>query len=80
MIDGFEMIAERFAAHGNAVFDDFRRFAQREGVPLDGVGRIGEINVVVLLELRQAADDNGRRRSSRASFSSIPPARASSMV
>ena len=55
MIDGLEMVAERFATHGNAVLDDFRRFAQREGVPLDGVRRVGEINIVVLLELRQGS-------------------------
>lgn len=57
MVHSFEMIAKRFTAHGNAVFDDFRRFAQRESVSLDGVGRIGEVNVIMLLELRQG----GRR-------------------
>ena len=55
MIDGFEMVAKRFAANRDAVLDDLRRLAQREGVSLDRVGRVGQFNVVMLLELRQGS-------------------------
>jgi hypothetical protein len=32
MIDGFEMVAKRFAANRNTVLNDFRRFTQCEGI------------------------------------------------
>ena len=55
MIDGFEMVAKRFAANGNAVLDHFRRLTQGEGIALDRVGRVGEFDVVVFLELHQGS-------------------------
>jgi hypothetical protein len=55
MIDGFEMVAERFAADRDAMLDDFRRLSQREGVSLDRVGRIGQFNVKIFLKLRQGS-------------------------
>ena len=55
MIDGFEMVTKRFAPNRNAVLDDLRRLTQREGVSLDSVGRVGQFNVVVLLQLRQGS-------------------------
>jgi hypothetical protein len=53
MIDGFEVVAQRLAADGNAMLDDLGRFAKREGVSLDRVRRVGQFDVVVFLKLRQ---------------------------
>ena len=53
MVDGFEVLAERFTADRNAVLDDFRGLAEAERVPLDRVGRVGQLDVVTFLQLRQ---------------------------
>ncbi len=53
MVDRFEMIAERFAAHGNAVLDDLGGLAKGERVSFDRVGRVGQLDVIMFLKLRQ---------------------------
>jgi hypothetical protein len=53
MVDGFEVLAERFTADRNAVLDDFRGLAEAERVSLDRVGRVGQLDVVTFLQLRQ---------------------------
>ena len=60
MIDGFEMVAQRFAADGDPVLDDLGRFAKRERVSLDGVRGIGQLDVIMLLQLREGG---GRQRA-----------------
>ncbi len=54
VIHGFEVISERLAADSDAVFDDLCRFAKRKGIPFDRVGRVGEFDVVVFLQLPQS--------------------------
>ena len=41
MVDRFQVIAQRLAAHGNAVFNQLRRLAQGQRIAFDGIGRIG---------------------------------------
>ena len=50
MIDGLKVIAEGFAANSYAVLDDFGGFAQRQGVPLNRVRRVGEFNILIVLK------------------------------
>ncbi len=52
MINRFEVVAQRFAADGNAMFDHFRRLTQREGISLDRIGRESQIDIVMFLQLR----------------------------
>src|SRR5450755_2854555 len=53
MIDRLEMIAQRLAADCDAVLDDLGRLAARERVSLNGVRRVGQLDVVIFLELRE---------------------------
>jgi hypothetical protein len=52
-VDRVEMIAQGLATGGDAVFDDFRRLTQGEGVALDGVGSVRQVNVVRFLQGEQ---------------------------
>ena len=54
-VDRFEVIPERFAADRDPVLDDERRFGRQEGVSLDRVRGVGEIEIMDVLEIGQAA-------------------------
>ena len=54
VINCFEMILQRLAAHRDAVLDDLRRLAGGERVPLDCVRGIGQLDVIVFLQLHQS--------------------------
>ena len=53
MVDRLEVILKRLAATGDALFDDQRRLGRTERVPLDRVRRIGQFEIVVVLEIAQ---------------------------
>lgn len=53
MIDSFEVVAQRLAADGDAMLDEFRGFAQRQRVAFDSVGSVGQIDVVGFLQREQ---------------------------
>ncbi len=46
MVNRLKMVSQGFAANGNAVFNNLRRFAQCEGVAFNRVGWLGPINVM----------------------------------
>ena len=60
MIDGFEMLAEGFAANRDAVLDHFGGFTQRQGIPLDRVRCIGQFKIMDMLKVAQSS---GRKRT-----------------
>ncbi len=62
MIDRLLVILERLAPHGESFFQDERGFLPSEGVPLDGVGGIGELDIVPSIELRQRLLREGAER------------------
>ena len=51
VIESFQVILERLAAHSDAVLDDLGGLAMSERVPLKRVGGIGQLDVVILLQL-----------------------------
>ena len=51
MIEGLQVILEWLSAYGNSLLDNKRGLNRAEGVPLDGVRRVGDFHVVVVLEL-----------------------------
>lgn len=53
MVYCLQMIAERFAAHGDTVLDQLRRFAPGQRVAFDSVGCIGQMNVIGFLQGNQ---------------------------
>lgn len=55
MIDRFQVVLERFAGNGDAVFDNHRGLDGGEGVSLDCVRRAGEFEVVRVVEICRAA-------------------------
>ena len=65
MIDSFEMVAQRFATDRDPVLDDLGSLPKRERVSLDGVRGIGQLDVIMLLQLRQG---NGRQRAQAIEF------------
>jgi hypothetical protein len=77
MINGFKMIAQRLATHREAVFDKLRRLAQCQRVAFDGVGGVGQINVIRFLQGSNAARETGRIASSRSFLAAIAVASSS---
>jgi len=53
MVHGFKVVAQGFSSHRDAVFDKLCRLAQRECVALDGVRRVGQVNIIGFLEGQQ---------------------------
>ena len=53
VIDGFEVITQRLAADRDAMLDDLGRLSQGGRVPLDGIRRVGQFDIIVLLDLCQ---------------------------
>ena len=53
VIDRLKVFAQRFAADGDAVFDHFRRLTVGKRVSFDGVRGVGQLDVVIFLELRE---------------------------
>ena len=51
VVEGFEMILERLAADRDALLDDQGRLGGRQGVALDRVRRVGQFQVVRMLEI-----------------------------
>jgi hypothetical protein len=52
VIDRLKVLAQRLAADRDAMFDDFRCLAVRERVSLDRVRGVGQLDIIILLELR----------------------------
>jgi len=53
VVERLKMIFERLAGDGNSLFDNERSFDRAERVAFNGVRRIGKLDVVVMLKLRQ---------------------------
>jgi hypothetical protein len=53
MVDNLQVIAQRFAAHGEAVFDQLRGLPERERVAFDSVRGVGQIDVIGFLQGKQ---------------------------
>jgi hypothetical protein len=51
MIERFKVIFERLPADGDPLFDDKHCLDSAERVPLDSVRRVGDFDVVVMLEV-----------------------------
>jgi hypothetical protein len=60
VIDGFKVIFERLAANGDAFLNNKRRLGSAQGVALDRVRRVGQFEVLRMLEIGQPA---GRARA-----------------
>jgi hypothetical protein len=54
MIDRLQVILQRLAANGDALLDNQGRLDGGQRVPLDRIGRIGQFNILAVLEVAQA--------------------------
>jgi|SRR5271166_3158662 len=54
MVDRLQMILERLAADRDPLLDDERRLGGAQGVPLDRVRRVGQLEIVDVLEVAEA--------------------------
>jgi len=62
MVDRFLVILQRLAANRETLFEDEGRFLPRERVAFDGVGRVGQFNVVPRAEPKPPATTAAGRR------------------
>jgi predicted DNA-binding protein with PD1-like motif len=62
MVNICKMTEHRFAAPGDAVFNELRRFAQGERVASDGVGCAGQVDVVELPQGEKGIGRSGAKR------------------
>jgi hypothetical protein len=55
VIDRLKVLAQRLAADGDAVFDDFGGFAVCKRISLNGIRGVGQLDIVIFLELCEDA-------------------------